>query len=356
MLGKFGSRTAVVLFCSIACIGSSSANELTSHKLKAPAGEKRTFEFKGEKSLGTLYLEPANTHCSIDGTQVGTALGKVTIFVPENSRLIYEPNALVITHPKLMAGITPHGIDVFQLTAVEMDESENGKCDRVIESAAKQFKELRELVVDGSDVTDAGLAHLRNMPNLEAISTMSCFFVKGECFPILVKLPNLQRLSFRGHPLNASSFKYLPSFPKLTFLNLRATRMNTAEIKDVAQCSQLTELDLDENKTVDDNCLAALSPLKHLRSLRVGGTSVTDRGIVFLLRFPMLKSLDLDKTSITLKGLAALKPLKLDNLTVSSRFTPLELQRIGPLSSHIFFATQSKSVDKDLQVDFAPLR
>jgi Leucine-rich repeat (LRR) protein len=336
-------------------LGSASANDRTSHEVKTLAGERRSIQCKSNKSLGTFSLELANTNCSIDGKQVGTAAGNVTIFVPENSRLIYEPNALVIGQPKLMSAITPHGIDVLLLQALEADESELGKCDRVIEYAGGHFKELRELVIDASDVTDEGLAHLPNMPRLEAISTMGCHSIKGACLLSLSKFPNLQRLSLRDHLIDGSNFKYLSLFPKLTFLNLRFTGINEAGVKDISRCLRLSDLNLRGDHKVDDNCLAALVPMKHLRRLELCGTAVTDRGIEFLLRLPALKSLGLVDTRITLKGLAKLKSLKLEELTLSSQFSPRELKKIGPLSASTTFETHATKIDEDLKADFAPL-
>jgi len=275
--------------------------------------------------------------------------------VPKNLKLFYEPNALVFQQPKLMSGFTSHGIDILQLQALEVDEEEKGNCDRVVEYVADHFKDLHELVVDTSDVSDDGLAHLRNMPNLEAISTLACNSVRGKCFLNLSKLPNLQRFNLRGHPLDRANLKYLALFPKLTFLGLRSTEMNEAGVKDISRCSQLSDLDLSKNRAVDDSCLEALSPLKHLRILDLHGTAVTDRGMPFLLRLQGLKSLSLNNTGVTPRGLAVLIPLKLEDLKLSVQYSKLNLAKIGPIASHITFGLPSQSIDQDVRTGFAPL-
>jgi hypothetical protein len=241
------------------------------------------------------------------------------------------------------------------LQALEIDESEKGKCDRLIESAAKYMKDLRELVVDASDVDDDGLAHLQNMPRLESISTTGCHEIKGKCFPILAKLPNLQRLNFRGHIIDEANFKYLPSFPKLTFLGLRETRLEQGAVNSLARCSQLSDLELNGDKNIDDNCLAELSALKHLRRLDLGGTAVTDRTMILLSRFPELEILDLTNTHTTFKGLVLLKPLKLKQLILSAGYSPLELQKLGLLAEQLTVTDHSKGSAKEAKSVFAPL-
>jgi hypothetical protein len=352
--GKIGLKTAIVLICCIAAAVSTNASDRR-HKQKAQpiAVEKRMLEFKSSKPLGTLSLGLIGTRCLLnDPKVVAVALGKVTISVPENRRLIFEPNNVVIAQPKLMAAVPQHGIDVVVVQALELDESEKGECDRLLDCTAKYLKELRELVVDASDVSDQGLSHLENMPNLESISTTGCHEIKGKSFPILAKLPNLQRLSFRGHPLDPESFQYFPSMSKLTFLGLRETGLDQSAVKSISRCSRLSDLELNGDKKVDDNCLTDLTALKHLHRLDLGGTAVTDRGLAILARFPELKTIDLNNTRTTLKGLALLKPLKLKMLMVSGGYSPLELKG---LAEQITVIEHSKRNFKEAPTVFAPL-
>jgi Leucine-rich repeat (LRR) protein len=346
-----------MLICCIAAAAVKTSASDHPHKPKsqtvAVAVEKRTLEFKSTKALGTLTLELAGNRCLLnDPHPVAIASGKATISVPENMRLIFEPNNVVIAQPKLMAAVPQRGIDVVVVQALELDESEKGECDRLIETTAKYLKELRELVVDASDVTDQGLAHLQNMPKLEAISTSGCHEIKGKCFPVLAKLPNIQRISCRGHMVDLENFKYLPSFPKLSYLGLRDSALDPAAIKSISQCSQLTDLELNGNRRIDDNCVAELSALKHLRRLDLGGTAVTDRSLALLSKFPELKTVDLTNTHTTLKGLALLKPLKLQLLLLTEGYSPSELKG---LAHQVTLADHSKRNFKEAKSVFAPL-
>jgi Leucine-rich repeat (LRR) protein len=240
--------------------------------------------------------------------------------------------------------------------AVEMDENETGKCDRLIGAAALHFKKLQALIIDNSDVSDEGLAHLKNMPDLAVISALSCQAINGKCFSTLSQLPNLQRLSMRGNVINAQDLKYLALCPRLTYLNLRGKTINPDGLKTIANSATVKELVVSDNRKIDDKALAFLLPFRTLCSLDLSGTAVTDAGMKYLTKLPGLQTLKLERTAITLKGLIVLKPLKLKELSVSSAlFKPIEVEKSGKLAAHITFTDDSNQVPEDLKTDFAPL-
>jgi hypothetical protein len=355
-LGKIVLKVGLVLFCSIVGAASGVANDHALIEDKATLGEKRTIDFESDQSLGELYLDNSSDRGAVSiGRHSHRAQGKVTIFVPNGMNLTYEPNSRAIEDPKLFSGVMTTGIDVLRVRVLELEDSEQGRCDRFMHYVPIYLKSLREVIVDNSDVTDDGLSQLQNMPRLESISSIGCKGITGRCLLALSKLPCLHLLNLRDHNIAETNLQQLPLFPALTYLGVRNTALSEAGVKVVARCPKLVDLDLVDNRKVDDNCLADLNPLKHLRRLELCDTAVTDRGMHYLLRFHELKSMDLSRTRVTLKGLLVLKPLKLDGLKLSDCYSQSDMPQIRSIAKFIDFEHVSKPVTKEVRTMFAPL-
>ena len=101
--------------------------------------------------------------------------------------------------------------------------------------------------------------------------------------------------------------------PELTSLTLavhepRWPRITAAGLANLRNASQLTGLELHGEK-IDDQGLASLAGLKHLRSLNLAYTDITDAGLKHLAKLAYLKELVLTGTRIDGSGLADLPDL-----------------------------------------------
>jgi internalin A len=112
---------------------------------------------------------------------------------------------------------------------------------------------LRYLALTNTRMTDAGLKHLRNLPNL------STLWLQGT------------RVTDAGMPDVAAH-------SQLTSLSLGGTEVSDAGLARLCDLTSLELLDLSDTR-VSDVGLNYLSGMKLLTSLRVGGTQVTDAAI-----------------------------------------------------------------------------
>jgi Leucine-rich repeat (LRR) protein len=76
-------------------------------------------------------------------------------------------------------------------------------------------------------------------------------------------------------------------YPKLTSLDVGRCHPNEQAIKSIAKCTNLTDLDISGNRTVNDRNIKYLTALKQLTSLRLFGTSVSLNGLAQLKDLPL---------------------------------------------------------------------
>jgi len=122
---------------------------------------------------------------------------------------------------------------------------------------------------DAPHITDAGAAHLTNMPRLQCLG-MGSSQIGDRGLATIARLPRLEDLSM--------------------------------------QCNNFT-----------DAGLSALAGNPRLKDLWIGGlrertSAITNAGVVHLAKLPALEELDLQHTHVTLEGLKPLQDLPLKNL------------------------------------------
>ncbi|HOP77114.1 MAG TPA: hypothetical protein PLD05_06465 [Thermogutta sp.] len=84
---------------------------------------------------------------------------------------------------------------------------------------------LETLVIDKTQVTDAGLAYLAELPNLRRLSLWKCFITDDGCRH-LAKLPQLQVLSLDETLVTDAGMKYLTGLKNLRRISLWKTRVS----------------------------------------------------------------------------------------------------------------------------------
>ena len=86
-------------------------------------------------------------------------------------------------------------------------------------------------------------------------------------------------------------------------LNTKGGVLTHKAIDSLAGQSQLRKLNLANNKTIDDEaCKKIAMYLPRLRNLNLYGTSVTDKGLIYLLDLQELRTLHLFDTKVTFQG------------------------------------------------------
>jgi hypothetical protein len=139
---------------------------------------------------------------------------------------------------------------------------------------------LRGIGVPNSDVTDAGLVHLRNLP-LEVINLYGCRLT-SQGIENLGEMPTLRDLNIYGAEIGNDDLDLLARFSRLEGIWLGATM-------------------------VTDEGIAKLAEFRSLRSVQLTDLPLTDTALTHVANLPLLTDVDVRNTRVTRQGLEALR-------------------------------------------------
>jgi endonuclease YncB( thermonuclease family) len=149
----------------------------------------------------------------------------------------------------------------------------------------KHFHNLRSIdLPSASKVTDAGLGHLAELPQLEELNVNWTKVTAAGVLQLVKNRRGMKRLEVAGVNFRDEDMAALKELWHLKTLSLRATQ-------------------------VTDQGLEHLKPFTELRTLSLMSTSIGDAGLAHLESLTMLEDLDLDRTAITDAGLEHLSGL-----------------------------------------------
>jgi hypothetical protein len=203
-------------------------------------------------------------------------------------------------------------------------------------AAIKDWKKLKHLNVHGTKISDTTLEHISGITTLESVNVGTAM-ITDVGIERLVSLPNLKELTMGGNELGDAGLQALRQIPGLTYLDLsgrQGTDSNiwAISISDVGLDAVLTLKELRELRfgctskgigiegsrfatvstmDVSFRWLEKMKALPKLEKLKLQGCSrVDDQAIRALIALPNLREVDLKGTSVTEKGLAALRAAK----------------------------------------------
>lgn len=141
-------------------------------------------------------------------------------------------------------------------------------------------KNLRELLIENSSITDEGIC-------------------------VLADLPALEHLRIRGASVGNRGLAHLVQFSTIRVLNLPQAHFTD---EGLAALSELPKLELLRigSPEVSDSGMAHIAKLKQLRFLHLIGVPITDAGLEQLHELKQLESLYLDDTKVTDAGIGRL--------------------------------------------------
>src|SRR4051794_14381165 len=146
----------------------------------------------------------------------------------------------------------------------------------------REWKNLKELNLRGTKVTDAGLVHLAGLP-VESLDVGYSLFTDNG-FDQLVNLPQLKKLAVGGNKLTDTGINSLRLLPALVDLDLSGGQRTDSGIWAAA---------------ITDRGIETLDALTRLQALNVRGAKFTDAGFVRLTRLKDLRKLDLGETQLS---------------------------------------------------------
>ena len=137
-------------------------------------------------------------------------------------------------------------------------------------------------------MTDALLAELPRLENLEALELSGCRGVTDRGLRHLASFPRLRRLNLSGTSITDAGLAALRELPALRVLELGWTRVTDAGMVHLAHCERLEQLDLMGTAT-GDGAIAALAGKEGLRRFH-SGNGVTDAGLALLHQVPAFRT------------------------------------------------------------------
>ena len=167
-----------------------------------------------------------------------------------------------------------------------------------------QLKNLRRLILRGTQLTDKGLAALSGMPQLEGllIENEDTHRMSDAALENLRYLPRLKEFSLDDSDASGSGLKHVLHPTLIENLSFDRTPISQAGIEAISGFCNLRHLLLWRGVEITDEVLHQLTKCSRLESLDLAlgdGGKVTGSGIRCLARFPELKTLSLGDIQVS---------------------------------------------------------
>jgi Leucine-rich repeat (LRR) protein len=219
-------------------------------------------------------------------------------------------------------------------------------------AALKDCTALKDLLVQGSEVSDIGMGHLAQVKSLKKLLLTSCPKIGDLGYARIAELTQLEDLILYANQndgIGDEAIEAIATLKNLKKLEVRNARLTDLSMERMSDLSSLEELILSA-KNVTDAGIAHLVRMKSLRGLSLSFTQITDIGMGYLARMESLANLHLFAENISDVGVARLKDAK--SLRELSLFGHLRLtdhwqQNLGQLSGLRYFSISAEGLPED---------
>ena len=140
---------------------------------------------------------------------------------------------------------------------------------------------LEELSLANTGITDDGVAELKELKGLKALRLAGCIKMTDKAAETIKVFTDLEELSLPS-TITAGGVKNLVGLKKLKNLDLGGTDMTDAAVKHIADNMpdlQGLELGTSLGTQVSDASVPHFARLKKLKSLGLGGSQITEKGM-----------------------------------------------------------------------------
>ena len=174
---------------------------------------------------------------------------------------------------------------------------------------------IRELLLGGPEVTDAGMAHLDSFSKLEDVRLENTK-ITGAALSYLTKSKNLRVLDISHSAVDDAGLAHVAKFERLEELNLARTKVTGKGLAHLRDLKNLKKLDLTGCRRVSEGDLENIGKLNELTDLTLEVPEVGDAGLKQLYGLAKLQNLTLLFCRATPQGITALRA-KLPKTTVA---------------------------------------
>ncbi|CAN5249042.1 hypothetical protein BH10CYA1_BH10CYA1_09660 [soil metagenome] len=168
------------------------------------------------------------------------------------------------------------------------------------------LKSLREIGLESTEITDKGLAYIKELPGLVKLDVSNTKGVTGEGLSRLKSLPLLTDLRAEVVPNARLYLPILAKSKKISVLSLTASKITDSDLDVVKRCTSLRDLYLSKNAKVTDAGVAKLVVMPELADLDLYGCSITKNCANSLKAISKLRLLSIDARRWTEDDLKAL--------------------------------------------------
>jgi len=189
---------------------------------------------------------------------------------------------------------------ITQFNATPSQQRTDGQLGELVRmpEAIDQFTEMN---LNGSGVTDAGMAVLPKFERVEKLSIDGCQYT-NDALANVAKMKNLTSLSMLGGAVKEQGsdkgIAYIKDMHQLTSLSVERAKFTIAGFSSIGEMVWLESLNVSGTPFADEQ-LKALSGLTNLKDLNISRTAVTDAGFAYLLPFRELEVLNIGGLSAT---------------------------------------------------------
>jgi len=205
-----------------------------------------------------------------------------------------------------------------------------------------RYRHLRLIFSRRATTTDADLACLEGMPNLDTL-LLDGTQVTGVWLDSLSRAKNLVTLQLSGTQVSDESLVHFAPLSELRHITLSKTQITDAGLVHLSGLTNVRTLHLDHTNVTDQG-MVHLSPLINLENLGLNNTGVGDAGVNQL---PVnLKKLGISGTKVTDTGLANISRFtELDYLNLSDNpITDAGLLRLEDLPNLKYLTVKNTQV------------
>ncbi len=174
--------------------------------------------------------------------------------------------------------------------------------------AVSKIPALETLYVADTEITDKGIAYLKNAQHLIELD-INATRVTNAAMKTLGQM-KVKILSMWDVNVTPGGIEQLCQCKTLRILKLSRLNLSPGDLAGISKQEELTLLNLFHIKSLRDDDLRYLIPLKTLTALCIEDCPLTDRCADFLEQMPNLTALYLNRTNITSKALLKIAKLK----------------------------------------------
>ena len=174
--------------------------------------------------------------------------------------------------------------------------------------AVLQLKHLRRATGRCANIDDQALVGVGSLKELQELDVWGANRVGDDGLKEISQVTSLRRLNIcsrYGNPYTDAGVAQLAGLANLEALDLSASQTTDAGLAQLANLTKMRELNLAETKITDAG-LAHLEGMADLRTLNLHGTATTDKGLTTLAGLKNLKTLTVGR-EVTEEGLKSLR-------------------------------------------------